>query len=258
MVPRLPPPPIVDTVGAMDTAAISAEPVSTLVHLATGCVRVDDAYVSLSRRETQIVMKIACMTRPISIDELGVAIFDGSPVKNANNNIKVFMNRIRRKLGKRAIVRSSLGYRLGSNVHSDITIFSHALLESRAKRVLDDRLFRLILATLSAVPPPGLAQYEWFDVAARRSRQLAQELLMTYSRQATANDDFELAAHLASLAIIEDPTDEDALEIACRALGRLGDYPTMRRRIAQHVDAVRGDLGSEPLDRVAGFITSLR
>lgn len=243
----------------MDTALISAEPVSTLVHLATGCVRVDGAYVALSRRETQVVMKIACMTRPISIDELADAIFENAaPVKNANNNIKVFMNRIRRKLGARAIVRSPLGYRLGSNVHSDITIFSHALLESRAKRVLDDRLFRLILATLSAVPPPALAHYEWFDVAARRSRQLAQELLMTYSRQASAADDFELAAHLASLAIIEDPTDEDALEIACRALGRLGDYPTMRRRIAQHVDAVRGDLGSEPSARVGELITSIR
>ena len=243
----------------MNIALIPAEPASIVVHLATGCVRVDGAYVSLSKRETQVVMKIACMTRPIAIDELAAAIFENeAPVKNANNNIKVFMNRIRRKLGARAIVRSSLGYRLGNNVRCDITIFSHALLDSRAERALGDRLFRLILETISAVPAPNLVRYEWFDVAARRSRHLARELLLISSRQATANDDFELAAHLASLATLEDPTDEDALGIACEALGRLGDYSTISRRIALHVDAVRNDLGSEPSDRVTELIASSR
>jgi len=134
----------------MDTTSFSVEPTSTLVHLADGCVRVDGAYVSLSRRETQVVMKIACMTRPIPIDELAAAIFENAaPVKNANNNIKVFINRIRHKLGGRAIVRSSLGYRLGNNVQSDVTTFSNALLGARTNRVLDDHLFRMILATLS-------------------------------------------------------------------------------------------------------------
>jgi two-component SAPR family response regulator len=221
----------------MDTTSFSVEPASTVVHLADGCVRVDGAYRSLSRRETQVVMKIACMTRPIPLAELAAAIFENAaPVKNANNNIKVFINRIRRKLGSRAIVRSSLGYRLGINIQSDVATFSHAVLEARAKRVLDDRLYRLVLATLSAVPSPALAQYEWFDVAARRSRHLAQELLLVFSQQATANDDFELAAHLASLATRENPTDEEAL-------GRLGNYSRIRLQIAQHVDAGRVDRG---------------
>lgn len=242
----------------MDNASFSPEPASTLVHLAAGCVCVDGTYVSLSKRETQVVMKIACMSRPIAIDELASSIFEhATPVKNANNNIKVFINRIRRKLGVRAIVRSSLGYRLGSNVYSDLTIFTHALLEARAKRALDDRLFELILSTLSAVPCPTLVQYEWFDCAAVRSRHLAQELLLVFSRQATANADFELAAHLASLATIDDPTDEDALEVACRALGRLGDYSTVHRSIARHIDAVRGELASEPSERVNGLLLSM-
>ena len=222
----------------MDTTSFSVEPTFTLVHLADGCVRVDGAYVSLSRRETQVVMKIACMTRPIPIDELAAAIFENAaPVKNANNNIKVFINRIRHKLGGRAIVRSSLGYRLGNNVQSDVTTFSNALLGARTNRVLDDYLFRLILATLSAFPCATLAQYEWFEVATRRSRHLAQELLLAFSQQATASDDYELAAHLASLATIDDPTAENAF-------GHLGDRPAPRRHIARHVDAV-------PMERIA-------
>lgn len=90
------------------------------IHVLRGEVFVGGVLETLARSEFAILIALGRRSRAYSVVELGDLLYPELDADNAANRLRVYVHRIRRRLGRGAIVAEAGGYRLGSAVDVDV------------------------------------------------------------------------------------------------------------------------------------------
>jgi DNA-binding SARP family transcriptional activator len=228
------------------------------VEAARGVVRVGGVPVSLTARERQVAVILALEQGPVGSRRLGLMLNPDSDDTNAGNVAKVYVHRLRRRVGSGFVLSFDGGYALAPAVVRDVAEASRALARwSGARCAMDacerDRLVSLA-ASLRAQPPPALADSEWFASAAPSLRRLGHDLAMLVGRRALDDGCSADAVRVARQLTYEDPCDEEAWELLLTAHVRCGETAAAERELRFYEKALARELQAAPSPAVRAIV----
>ena len=119
-----------------------------------------------SRRQRALLAALAVRDRPVPVADLLDAVWDDDPPDGARTTLQTYVSRIRRVIGRTAVVHGPAGYQLGVEVGTDVGSVRSGLAAVR-RVAADDHERRAELATelLGRWHGPALAEFgeaDWF------------------------------------------------------------------------------------------------
>jgi DNA-binding SARP family transcriptional activator len=208
--------------------------VEIVVEMASGRVVRDAIPVVLSQCETTLAVAIAAQPRSVPRRTLASLLYPERNDAAAANMLKVYVYRLRRRVGSNFIVHTEHGYALGAQIAVDLYRGERALREIEDGRISAhavgvERLL-LLARGLRAEAPRHLEDAPWYEGVGQRARRVGRDLAMATARALFVRGDVQPALCIVRELIDEDRCDEDAWEFLIRAHLRDG------RRVA----AIRG------------------
>lgn len=196
------------------------------------------AYIDLTDREIEIIVLLATMRRAMNARDIGRYIHPDRDTPDATNLVKVYVNRVRGKLGKQAILSTRDGYTLANDGHDDLLEIENLARLCQARNDPPNRT-RLTdaLATL---------EWEWFGPIELRIAGAARTLKISLIQTALACGDGQEARKLASDFVACDSCDEEARELLIRAYLLLGDQTGAMREYRNYRDVLKRELDAQP------------
>jgi DNA-binding SARP family transcriptional activator len=201
----------------------------------------------LSRREREVVLALAFRTQPCPLDVLGAQLYADLGEREAKNNVKVYVYRLRRRVGADFIVGRQDGYLLGPNVEVDFDRarrFLRRLLKGETLDA-DERETALALAQdLRAHSPEWLADREWFESLASTPQRLGRDLALLVGHDALRRGEVAVASSVGRELSYEDPCDEEVCDLLIRAQLHSGEvtaaqqtFRAYSKTLARHMQA---------------------
>ena len=168
--------------------------------------------------------------------------------------LKTYVCRIRKQVGQESIVTRGRGYALSDGVRVDLDTLERCLKATRWDSPVIDEPARAILSAAAQVDLDDLAgatiEWDWFRDIMPRIEALTREAAVLIARAALVEEAWAEAARHASQALVRDPCDEGACEVALTALGRMGDRIAALRLFRQFERSLRIEFGIAPSDRL--------
>lgn len=231
-----------------------------VVEAARAVVRLDGAPLALSAREREIVVLLAVTERPLSVRDVGLMLNPDTDDANAVNLAKVYVHRVRRRVGAASIVHQDGGYVFGPGVVRDVTEARRALASCAGSMCPIDsgersRLLE-IAESLRTEPPAMLAEREWFAPIAPSLRRLGHELAMAVGRDALMRGHAAIVARIAGDLTFEDPCDEEAWELLFTAQVQAGQTGAAVQGLRFYESALAHQLNAAPSPRVRAIVES--
>lgn len=199
--------------------AYSIEP-GIVVEVAAGRVRRDGAVVPLQCREAELAVALALQERAVPAAFLSELLFpDRDP--GGTNIVKVYVYRLRQRVGPGFVLYADGGYRLSDDVAVDVVQGRAAVARlTRSDGPLDacerDRLLRLARRLRADAPTP-LLQCSWYEAVERVARRLGRNLALLIARNAVEHGQPRDALLIAEELTYADACDEEAWELLIRA-----------------------------------------
>jgi DNA-binding SARP family transcriptional activator len=232
-----------------------------LVETVACIVRRDGTAISLTSRERELSIALAVLDRAVSTRGMAVQLYPDRDPAQAVNLIKVYVCRIRKRVGPGFVESRGEGYALAEGVETDVKLarsFIDRLSGSSLRRAEYDAGRALSLARgLRSAPPDYLADLEWYAPTALRARRIGQELAVRVGLEALERGAAVEAARIARELVYEDPSDEEAVELLVRARFALGQLPAAVNDLRHHEMAVEIELNAAPSPHLRGLLTEL-
>ena len=94
--------------------------------------------------------------------------------------------------------------------------------------------------------PPCVARWDWFEPIEEHMRRLARDVNVILARDALLAGNVDRALTLAHRLSVNDPLDEEAQEIAIRALLQAGDRAAAIFEYRRYRELLQRELDEEP------------
>jgi len=217
------------------------------VEVCTGTVRRDGAPIRLTPREAELVVALAVYPRSGGGD-LAVRIWPDSEASRGLNLVKVFVHRVRRRVGWDGfIVHEQRTYKLGPPVQTDFQGLNSLPSSVDPRATLEERtVLAEVARQLRRGRPAYVLAWEWFAPIERQLSNAGHDLAIEVARAAVnARRLLEALAILGQLTC-EDPCDEEARELMIRALLLDGNESAAIREYRLYSAAVRQELDALP------------
>lgn len=229
----------------------------TALQVAVSAASVRRAGVELSMplRELQLVLFLACSQRGVLSGELADALWPDSDSGKAS--LRVYVSRVRDRLGENALVLDRGRYVLGPNVAVDLRDAEQALLVARRESPLSPKLRAQLTerARELLASGPSLADtWEWFAPVRLRINDLAREIGMLLGRDALRTGDIEGALSFGRQITSTDPFDEPARELIVRAHLAADDRVEALHEYRRYRDLLERELSTRPSAAFADLI----
>ncbi len=195
--------------------------------------------IHLQRRELELVLALALHGGPLSRERLMESIWPDQKSDQAQNSLKVYVNRVRNRLGHASIVLSSRGYSLAAHVLVDINdverILRSALIHKAAlNRYQYAALSNAAQADVEAIAAAA-ADWEWFPMHLARIESVWRDASLAIAQIALESKSWRTALHHAQRLLVFDGSDAIAREIAVNARLGMGDELGAARLTKQRV-----------------------
>ena len=213
----------------------------------------DGKRVKMQRREFDVLAALALKRGGLSREWFADRFWPDSETPEGLGRLKVYVYRLRQKLGDNAIVSTPQGYVLSSNVSVDLARLEDVLGSARLSKELNagqmsvlEEATRNALAELqsSAGTSPSLSD------ALPRIESVIREAGIVLARDSLARSDWQSAAAHARRVFHRDPSDEVSAELLIRALSTAGDKIGAARIFHEHDVAVTSEFGFRAAERL--------
>lgn len=148
---------------------------SVAVGILDGIVRVNGRSLDVPAREMLLLAALAIERGTIGSARLAGMLWPDVEEAHAQNSLRVYVKRVRKRLGDDTVIRSAHGYTLGRRVEVDVWKLEHDLQcvrSGRAEEAIVGKWRELLMRPL----PPLFANLDWFQPAAHRLENAAREL----------------------------------------------------------------------------------
>lgn len=220
------------------------------INVLSNRVLIDNEQISLTDRESELLMYLAAAHRAVAVDELAEVLWPDSDRDVRDTGLRVYINRIRTKLGAKGVVLSSPGeYHLSEDVAIDVVeITAHLSAMRRATALLESELQALNndFECLCRPRPPAMLVWRWFPIKAQDYQQMARDIGIRLAQAASERNGFETTLNCARMLLQSDPCDETACEIAIRAHLAKGDKAGATLELRRFAETLKQELGTVP------------
>jgi DNA-binding SARP family transcriptional activator len=228
------------------------------IDLLSGRVLARGVPVALSKAELAVVIALALHERGVPRDLLTDELYPDAEPLAAGKSLKVNVHRVRRRIGSADVIRYAAGrYGLGDEVDVELPRIEaevrRAQLEPELSSELRDRLERL-RQRIRDGRPAFVLEWAWFDEVERRLTELGRLLALILARDALRRKRFERAIDLATELVHDDPLDENAAEIAIRALLEAGDRTAALLEYRRYASVLRREIQTNPSDGLRALV----
>lgn len=226
------------------------------VSLARGRVECDDREVVLSNRELQLVMYLAARQRACRDAEIIEALWPDAGGPSRGTALRVYVRRVRLKLGRAAIARVRNGYTIGEGAFVDLDRIERAALQARRQASIAPELLADLECFLDvgSSPPTTIHDWEWYAPVLVRVDDLMREVTTLVGRHALQTGDINAALSLAGRVIERDPCDEPARELRIRAHLAAGDRASAYREFRVYRELLESELDAQPSAELAALV----
>lgn len=176
--------------------------------------------------------------RPVPAAELVEALWLQATSVEASG-LYTTVSRLRRTLGRDAVIKDGTGYRLGGSVEVDTAAFDQALTARPPRWTEALALWRGDLFA-------DLPQAEWCFLARETYRSRFLDAAVRYAEVALAQKDGERAREAFTRALQADAFCEPAVQGLMRVLALMGDAPRALRLFRRFADDLDRELGAAP------------
>jgi len=213
-------------------------------------VTLGDRDMLLTKRELAIVAALALDRQPGSATRLLDIIYGDDAPPSGEVAVKVYIHRVRRKLGYTTILRDRDGYRLGDHVRVDLVEMEAKIIAARGRFETLSKLQLLDLAEISdrlrTRRTQPLFESAYFSSIEARLAMMGFDLAIEVGEHLLQRGDAVQAAGIARTLLSDDPCCEQACELAIKALQRLGKTAAAVDQFRRYRTAVRTEFGAEP------------
>ncbi len=223
---------------------------SIVVEATTGTVRRDGVPLRLSRRERECAVAVAVQSRPVCAKDLAALLYPDRDVYAAACAVKVYVHRLRRRIGRAIIDFGAGGYTLALGVEVDVKRAHRALAAAArgaavVERAERDELLR-IARRLRADPPASFSDGQWYEALVAQGRHLGRDLAIAFARGMAECGDVHEAIRIAKELTYEEPCDEEAWELLIRAYVRAGERGAALSGLRYYEAALAKELDASP------------
>ncbi len=234
---------------------------SAAISILSGEVTIGGVGVSIPDGEFGVLVGLALLARPVIGRAFAAELWPERDPDDAANLLKVYMHRIRTRLGKPDIVRSTnRGYELGPGVTVDLPDLERRVRAARANLAVSDvdaALFRQGYSAFATRAYRRLSEFEYFSSVEGRIELLGGDLAMLLARFAWNGEDPRRALDVAEELLVTDPACEAAVELAIRAYAATGDRDAALSRYRVYCKLLRRELDAAPSARLAALVANL-
>lgn len=231
----------------------------SLLHVAIlrGEVERGGAPIKLSNREMELVTYLASRRRFCASEEIVEALWDRD--REDDTVLRVYVTRVRAKLGFAAIAASEKGYALDPAVTIDLDGFERALTHARRKSALAPPMrdeLKSQFSALSRAMPPRMLRWKWFASTQLRVDDVLRETGLLLGRDALANKNVQDAMGFAERLLERDTCDEPARELLIRAHLAMDDRAGALRELRKYRKVLAAELGAEPSEAIEKLVSA--
>ncbi len=193
--------------------------------------------LAVQRRELELALALALHTGPLTRERLMEAIWPDQPAEHAQNSLKVYVNRLRHRLGHNSIVLTSMGYALAPTVMVDIDEAERILRAAHIHKTSLNRyqratLLRASQADVEAIES-AMSEWQWSAPHVARIESVARDACLTLSRLALESQEWREALNHANRLLSLDGGDLAARDVAVKARKGMGDMLGAARAMKQ-------------------------
>jgi DNA-binding SARP family transcriptional activator len=231
------------------------------ISILSGEVTIGGVGVSIPDGEFGVLVGLALNARPVIGRAFAVELWPEREPEDAANLLKVYMHRIRTRLGSPDIVRSTnRGYELGPGVTVDLPDLERRVRAARANLAVsevDAVLFRHGYSAFATRAYRRLSEFEYFSLIEGRIELLGGDLAMLLARFAWNGQDPQRALDVAEELLVTDPACEAAVELAIRAYAATGDRDAALSRYRVYCTRLQRELDAAPSARLAALVANM-
>jgi len=228
----------------------NAQPTNALrpfsVSLASRRVTHEDRNISLSKRELELIVFLACRRRAVSSQEIADALWQDASI--SADAVYAAVSRLRARLPKDTLIRSAEGYALAPHVDIDLIRIENRLRAINRRPPFSEEQRSELTAMceqLSAPAADDLAPWPWFDEVQARIDRFRNEIVALLAHNAFANKAYIEALTLARTQLLRDECDETACEIAIQAALALGDRSGASHILGAYERSLKREIGAQ-------------
>jgi DNA-binding SARP family transcriptional activator/tetratricopeptide (TPR) repeat protein len=237
--------------------AIESEP-SIRVEVLNDRALLDGREVHLTDRESELLTMLAASPRELPSEELSDALWPDGDKESRDTGLRVYVNRLRTKLGaKRAIISSGGRYRLSEKVSVDVVEIEarvQSMYRSDLLTPTDIETLEGDFKALCSPRPPATLVWRWFGPKVEHYQQLARDIGMRLARE--TGDRTEHGMLYARMLLQSDPCDEAACEMAIRAHLANGDRAGAAIEFRRFRETLSRELGITPPPELEALVHS--
>jgi DNA-binding SARP family transcriptional activator len=232
---------------------------SVEVRLLETKVLVDGVEIAVPRRELELLFALSTAGGSSEREKLAAQIWPEQTTDAARNSLKVYLARLRSRLGSEAIVSARRSCALAPHVRIDLvetTLLVGKLRRTQAAISGDER--RLLLAASRSDHESIEAHardWEWFAPMVPQIESLIRDAAIALARDASARCQWSDALEHARHLLEKDPTDETACETVIRSCRMLGDNFGAVRALRSHAAAIKDQFGADPASHLQELVT---
>lgn len=222
-------------------------------HIMSGILERPEGAVTLTGRELEVMAFLSLRPGPATSDEIADAVWGESHNGDAQTSLKVYISRLRKRLGRYTSIRSSAhGYAIDGAIEVDLVAVDGVLRNIRhAVRAgaCDGAELQTLLwwfKRLHAGPVGDLRGRSWLTARLAAIEREVEELALLVAREALKTGNYKDAARIAADIISIDACDEYATEILMRAHAALGEMSAARRVLKTYERALEDEVGVRP------------
>jgi DNA-binding SARP family transcriptional activator len=252
--------PLVGRLRASRSVRLQPAPEALSVSLARGRVERAGQEQALTARELELVLFLAAHRRTCRSEEIVETLWDQR--EHANRSVlRVYVRRLRLKLGESAIVSVAGGYALSADSIIDLDVIERTMLPARSQEPLGDALRDRLeqqLETLTTQRSSVCDSRAWFVTIGARIDDLARELGMLLGRDALRRGAFAAVLAHTGRIIERDACDEPARELRIRTFLESGDRAAALRELRVYGNTLASELGAQPSSALSALVDETR
>lgn len=223
-------------------------PHGVLVEILSGRVTLEGGPVALSARELQLVVALS-LRGPVPAERLVEDLWPNAEGDDAKGALKVYVHRVRRRLGRDFITRERGMYRLSSRARIDVAEIASRLscgCDAVNAWTAETELFLELARRLRTVRTPNSESWAWFSPHAERLAGVGREFALAVVRATLGRKEVAAAKSVLRELIAEDRCDEEARELMIRAHVLSGERGAAAYEYRLYAGALRAELGLTP------------
>ncbi|HEV3155451.1 MAG TPA: winged helix-turn-helix domain-containing protein [Candidatus Baltobacteraceae bacterium] len=190
-------------------------------------VEKDGQQIPLQRRELEIVTALALYGGPLSRERLSEAIWPDQGLSQAATSLRVYVNRIRNRLGRDSVVLTPSGYALAATVAIDIVEIERLLRAAIVGKAALNRHQKAMLANAADCDMEAVgsasSDWTWFPPYLARIESVWRDAALLLARAAMEAADYGTALKYTARLLSLDGDDNVAQELMIAARRAMGD-----------------------------------